>query len=253
MKRWIIPFAGLIVGTLALAVFRVHITTTTARLERFVKPGKLSAGHAFLEEKCSSCHTPNTGIEAANCIVCHANSDNLLQRQPTAFHANIDRCADCHTEHQGSSVRSVNMDHTALARIGLKMLKSLPSDSESAAVAGQIESRLMRPGAGAALASALNCAGCHAAQDPHFGLFGRACNECHVTERWTIAGYRHPSARSLDCAQCHQAPPSHYMEHFRMISMKVAGVENAQVSECYRCHKTTSWNDIRGVGFYKHH
>lgn len=38
-----------------------------------------------------------------------------------------------------------------------------------------------------------------------------------------------------------------------MISMKVANQEHAQVSECFKCHQTTSWNDIQGVGFYKHH
>ena len=55
------------------------------------------------------------------------------------------------------------------------------------------------------------------------------------------------------CAQCHQAPPSHYMMHFRMVSMTVAGRMHAQVNQCYLCHQTTSWNDIKGVGLYKHH
>ena len=50
--------------------------------------------------------------------------------------------------------------------------------------------------------------------------------------------------------------------HFEMISKKVAGQEDAQVagcggpaqvSQCYRCHQTTWWDDIRGVGHYKHH
>jgi NAD-dependent SIR2 family protein deacetylase len=27
----------------------------------------------------------------------------------------------------------------------------------------------------------------------------------------------------------------------------------AQVNQCYRCHQTTSWNDILGVGYYKIH
>lgn len=43
------------------------------------------------------------------------------------------------------------------------------------------------------------------------------------------------------------------MEHFSMISMKVAGIEHADVSQCFLCHKTNSWNDIKGVGWYKHH
>jgi hypothetical protein len=43
------------------------------------------------------------------------------------------------------------------------------------------------------------------------------------------------------------------MEHFEMVSMKVVGREQADVSQCFLCHQTTSWNDIRGVGVYKHH
>jgi hypothetical protein len=52
------------------------------------------------------------------------------------------------------------------------------------------------------------------------------------------------------------------MMHFDMISKKIARQEDAQVAaccgavqvnQCYRCHQTTSWNDIQGVGYYKHH
>jgi hypothetical protein len=43
------------------------------------------------------------------------------------------------------------------------------------------------------------------------------------------------------------------MEHFHMVSQRVAGKEHARVEQCYLCHQTTSWNDIRGVGWYKHH
>lgn len=43
------------------------------------------------------------------------------------------------------------------------------------------------------------------------------------------------------------------MEHFRMVSARVANQPNAQVNQCYECHQTTAWNDIKGVGWYKHH
>src|SRR5205823_4468357 len=69
----------------------------------------------------------------------------------------------------------------------------------------------------------------------------------------TITEFRHPSAASQSCAQCHQAPPSHYMEHFHMVSMRVAGQEHADVRQCFLCHPTTSWNDIKSVRWYKHH
>jgi hypothetical protein len=99
----------------------------------------------------------------------------------------------------------------------------------------------------------LNCAACHGTKDRHVGLFGQDCAQCHRTATWAIIEFRHPSPRSTDCAQCHQAPPSHYMEHFHMVSMRVAGKPHAKVSQCFLCHETTAWNDIKGVGWFKHH
>ncbi|HAW32108.1 MAG TPA: hypothetical protein DCY03_29055, partial [Planctomycetaceae bacterium] len=100
---------------------------------------------------------------------------------------------------------------------------------------------------------ALNCATCHSNDDRHFQLFGQDCAQCHSTDKWMIAEFRHPSPNSMDCAQCHQAPPSHYMMHFKMISARVAGRPHARVDQCFQCHQTTSWNDILGSGWYKHH
>lgn len=46
----------------------------------------------------------------------------------------------------------------------------------------------------------------------------------------------------------HQAPPSYYMMHSEMVSMKVAGVEQTDVLQCV----SNAWNDAKGVGWYKH-
>ncbi len=84
-------------------------------------------------------------------------------------------------------------------------------------------------------------------------LFGRECADCHATATWKIAGYKHPSPRSEDCAQCHQPPPSHNMGHFEVVSKTIAGQMSARVEQCHLCHQTDAWNDIKGVGWYKHH
>jgi hypothetical protein len=84
-------------------------------------------------------------------------------------------------------------------------------------------------------------------------LFGQDCAQCHATDKWTISEFRHLSPSSMDCSQCYQAPPSHYMMHFHMISARVAGRPHARVDQCFQCHQTTSGNDIKGVGWYKHH
>ncbi len=235
--------------------------------QHMVSPGDLSQAHASLENNCVACHTPVKGIEASKCIVCHADNRTLLQRQPTAFHANIQSCTPCHLEHRGRTTRPTDMNHAALARIGLRQMEKSSEGARTQAV--QIKNWLEQTDrvalSGAKLQRnerGLNCATCHQTKDRHVGLFGTDCAQCHTTDKWAITEFRHPSAASQSCAQCHQAPPSHYMMHFEMVSKKIAKQEDWQVAECcgpvqvnqcYRCHQTTSWNDIKGVGYYKHH
>lgn len=274
--------AIVVLATLALAFYlfpsrhrgkSADILLSTAFWQHAVLPGELSQSHAFLEQNCAACHTANKGVEAKNCIVCHADNIAVLQRQPSAFHANIGECASCHAEHQGRVASITKMDHVALARIGFKRLEG--GSPQAGADVVQIKRWLeeaanspqpARSRVGEINASAqfdlpllqpeealLNCAACHATKDRHYGLFGSDCAQCHATEKWTLPDFRHPSSSSQSCSQCHQAPPSHYMMHFQMISMGVAHMKKAEVNQCFLCHQTTSWNDIKGVGFYKHH
>jgi hypothetical protein len=264
MKRlaWVLAFPAALVMAAWWGVR--HWDTTTRYAQAMVMPGQLSASHAFLANNCSACHTPNEGVNAANCIACHANDQSLLQRQPTAFHADVLSCTGCHIEHQGQNLRPTQMDHAALARL----LLHPPADARRLAgskdaARNQIRSWVTVHSGNAALPpghptitpeeSALNCAACHSNQDLHRGLFGTDCIQCHATAVWTVPEFRHPAPTSTSCVQCHQAPPSHYMEHFRMVSMTVARQPFAKVDECFLCHQTNDWNDIKGVGWYKHH
>lgn len=242
MRLWpyLIAAAVLVVVLFGVGYFvRAHpgneregLTSATA-WQRMAEPGPLSRAHASLEHNCASCHTPIKGVEARSCIPCHANNRSLLERQPTAFHANINSCVECHREHENEP-RPTRMDHAALVRIESKR-------------------RGEKGPAQPLTEAALNCSACHSSEDRHRGLFGTDCMQCHATTTWTIPQFRHPSPTSTSCAQCHQAPPSHYMEHFQMVSMTVARQEHAQVSQCYLCHQTNNWNDIKGTGWYKHH
>ena len=232
--------------------------------ERTARPGDLSKPHAFLEHNCAACHTAGKSVEAKSCVVCHANDESLLKRQSTAFHANVGSCVECHAEHRGLGQRPTLMDHGALAEIGFRQLKGDPAPGgENERVRTDLLDWIGKhqpAGHGSEGRSSLspreavlNCASCHSNKDRHAKLFGQDCAQCHTTAKWTIPEFRHPSPKSTDCAQCHQAPPSHYMMHFEMISAKVARQPTARVDQCFLCHQTTVWNDIKGVGFYKHH
>ena len=245
----------LFVGLLAAAGLTPTKWRRASTWQQMSRPGPLSSAHAFLKENCAACHTPNKGVQAVNCISCHANNIALLQRQPTAFHADITTCAPCHLEHLGG-LRPTKMDHAAFARIGhLQLETSNSTDAQTRRIRRHMnDDTLLKDNANiTGLEATLNCMTCHATKDRHRGLFGSDCASCHGVTKWTIPEYRHPSPNSQDCVQCHSAPPSHSMMHFNMISASVAKQPNAKVSQCYKCHQTTAWNDIRGVGWYKHH
>lgn len=233
---------------------------SAAAWERMVSPGALASPHAFLEHDCAACHTPYEGAVALRCVTCHANETSLLTRQPTAFHADIGACRDCHYEHRGVEASITLMEHETLVEVGLRELVRDPDPQSEARLLSErllhwndelSELRLDRGISPRELM--LDCARCHKNDDRHFEYFGEDCVQCHATDTWTIPAFRHPSPSNLDCAQCHQAPPSHYMGHFTMISQRVAGKPHAQVIQCHLCHQTTSWPDIVDAGWYKHH
>jgi hypothetical protein len=240
----------LLAGSLALAALGAAVTVyraepgwdagrVVAGWQAAVDPGPLSRAHAVLDGRCDACHTPMRGPDPAKCTACHADDRNLLGRPSTAFHATIGACRSCHIEHLGRGHVSRSMDHLALVGIAAPGGAALPLRRDNPLLlAGE---------------ASLDCAACHSGRDRHQGQFGADCAMCHATARWTIPGFAHPSASSTDCAQCHLEPPSHRMMHFHMVSKAVAGQEHAEVRQCFLCHRPTSWNDIKGVGHYKHH
>lgn len=267
MKTMKIIYGMAIFGALGAAVAIPYLThergsAAVPGWQAMVSPGPLSAKHQFLANNCEACHTPHQGIVADKCITCHASNGPLLSKQSTAFHANIGDCRGCHFEHRAASghgtgggmagsvgQRPILMDHTVLVALGLK---ARPHSSGISPDSLPVQHPRITPAE-----TLLDCNACHANQDRHRTLFGADCASCHATSvaqgGWTIPEFRHPSPLSTDCNECHQAPPSHYMEHFKMVSMKTARVEKADVSQCFLCHQTNSWNDIKGVGWYKHH
>lgn len=68
--------------------------------------------------------------------------------------------------------------------------------------------------------------------------------------RWPGTAIPRPVRGSASSAT---SPPSHLMMHFEMMDRMVTGQRDATVDQCYRCHTTDHWNNVKGLGFVKHH
>lgn len=239
-------------GVLALLAVLLAVAATTQPGQRAVSqahslwlravvPGPLSGPHAFLGEQCAACHEPLQGVQPRLCVACHAGSPDLVQRQPTAFHSDVQTCAGCHLEHRNGRRMPTVMDHGVLAEAGAQ------ARERNAGNAPSMWRRTL------AAKDTLQCATCHSGIDPHQEVFGPDCAGCHGLATWELPAFVHPSFRSTACSDCHLPPPSHTMEHFSMVSRRLSGQSAARVDQCYLCHDTTSWNDIRDKGRIKHH
>ena len=85
MKKLVIWLFVIAAVATAASLTVARFVPASSALKRFVRPGPLSPGHAYLANQCESCHVTNVGVTAAKCTVCHANDERLLGRQPTSF------------------------------------------------------------------------------------------------------------------------------------------------------------------------
>lgn len=222
-----------------------------------------TAFHASIQT-CGGCHMEHRGGERMPTTMDHAllakegHKDlKVLPRSESAFEGTL-RAQDIETlsaafDKPGETPAALPGQTAPAPELRLCGEKDDCTASQTAAVKpAASDIAPLHPGMSAD-ESMLNCATCHQTKDRHQGMFRTDCAQCHATESWKIADFRHPSTRSTECAQCHKPPPSHNMMHFSMVSARVAGQYGAKVNQCYLCHQTTSWNDIRDKGWYKHH
>ncbi|MFP3983109.1 MAG: hypothetical protein ACLFV2_05400 [Desulfurivibrionaceae bacterium] len=177
--------------------------------EEAAKPGPLLEIHGQLAT-CETCHQPWKGVSDSACRQCHFFSSVRRLRPAIRFHEAGRHCLQCHTEHQGRKGQIAAMDHT-----------------------------LLHPD--------LLCSQCHF--DPHGGLFGQNCRECHGITGWNIESFQHPSRERKDCRRCHKAPQSHRASGFKKRILQThervfPDEEAIVIKDCWRCHITHDWRHL---------
>jgi hypothetical protein len=181
-----------------------------------------------------------------DCLTCHRNGDYKLKlpkdcagchRADDAHAARFGaRCDDCHGD---EAWKPVNYDHAQRAKFALEGAHvSLRCHACHAAKVG--EPRL-----------ATNCAGCHAAANPHGATLRQGCENCHGQSSWRgQVGFDHDLTDFpllgqhivAGCAQCHRtldfttAPTGCNGCHARQ------DVHNGKLGpKCDSCHNPNAW------------
>lgn len=230
-------------------------------------------------EACIACHANNKALlqrqptafhaSITTCTGCHVEHQGGTRMSSSMDHSLLAKIGHKELKHLGQGLSSGALSKEEMVFLA-KTLAPLPpvhqkaeeqegpaptpSSSQCPGIKCDEKAPGFSPHAGrSGDAKLLNCIACHATKDKHKQFFGNGCAQCHSLDSWSIADFRHPSLRSTQCAQCHKPPPSHGMMHFSLISRPLAGQLKAQVHQCYLCHQTTSWNDIKGGGWLKHH
>ena len=75
MKQLSLWLALILALGIAAVLAVVHFEPASSALKRSVRPGPLAPGHAYLGDRCSSCHESNVGVTVARCTACHASDE----------------------------------------------------------------------------------------------------------------------------------------------------------------------------------
>ena len=217
-------------------------------------PGKLSAAgfpgvslsgfssHADFESQCERCHAPLDASQNVLCLTCHTS----IQEQVTSgqgYHgeiARVERCASCHTEHQGrefdpgqAALKYFDHDQAGfiLVRHGMDYRKELMKCASCHTPGG----RYLDPTEGLCAA----CHGEHAAgfMSDHIQAYGSDCLRCHDGQDRMVDFDHSTTAFPLlgkhtvvTCAGCHAGKSL----------QQAADVPNSPFeglsSECAECH-----------------
>lgn len=192
----------------------------------------LTGGHKSLG--CQSCHRGgnNSAVAGRSCAACHRQDDPHAGRFGPS-------CEGCH---QAAAWGGVRFDHAAKTGFALP-----PAHTElacSSCHSGNLDAPLPR-----------DCGGCHAADDPHEGQLGKACESCHRPATWTAQlWFDHDITRfpllgahaSLSCDSCHATAAFHDAGSDCVSCHRDDDPHRGNLGgQCGSCHNPTDWQAWR--------
>ena len=179
---------------------------------------------------CDRCHKPEKKYSEApgDCYSCHEKADVHEGKQGK-------KCADCHT---ASGWKKTEFDH---------------KDTDFPLKGAHKETRCSSCHINQEYKDTPKlCIDCHQINDSHRGNFGKKCDDCHNSVKWTEGKFDHDKNtdfslfgqhKKTSCNSCHLA------ENYKKLISKAeksAGNKKTRVIECIGCHK----NDDSHKGRY---
>ncbi len=146
-------------------------------------PGEVISGHADIEAECSSCHEMfNKSAQRQLCMDCHEDvaADISASRGFHGLHpdASTDKCASCHTDHEGRNAEVVILDQDSFDHdftdfaISGAHLEAECSDCHAADMKFR--------------EAPSDCVDCHREESPHEDTMGDDCGSCHQPSEWAM-------------------------------------------------------------------
>ncbi len=235
-----------------------------------ISPGKLARGHHELEgiSKCTSCHPYGKTLSNDKCLECHKEiKASIGSARGVHAHAADNRCADCHSDHNGENFQIVRFDTT---KFDHRITTGFPLEGKHAEIAcdschswnhvadpgvKMLQGRRTRT----YLGESPSCTSCH--PDVHRSQFSTPCSSCHDTKRWKPAPFfshehsRYPLTgkhRLAECKQCHNGTVDHSS------AVLYRGMTFSSCESCHRdphmkkftrrcdeCHSTAAWKTTK--------
>jgi len=227
----------------------IATNTANAQIETLVMPGKVIEGHAEVESECASCHQKfERGRQRTLCLECHEDVGKDID-QGAGFHgkfehARDDKCASCHTDHEGRDADIVHLDESSFDHEFTDFpLIGKHKENECGDCHAEGDKHREAPS---------DCYACHEDDNPHGDTLGTVCGDCHTPVDWLEVEFDHDATgypligkhQEPGCLDCHadntfqNTPTGCYDCH-----AEDDAHDGKSGNECGNCHNPNGWDD----------
>lgn len=234
---------------IALFFISYSLEVFALRIEQLEMPGKLIKDHAEYEDRCEVCHEDfNQEVQSKLCLNCHKEIDLDVYKQK-GYHGDKlvrDRkCSACHTDHKGRDADIVILEEATFNHKQTDF--ELRGSHKTAPCDGcHKKDKQYRD-------AQQECVACHKEDEPHKGLLGKQCDNCHNEQQWNELDYEFDHNQTdfplrfkhteVPCESCHTSKMSKVLSIECVTCHVINDVHGGRYGKrCQDCHTATGWD-----------